>query len=146
MVTHVRNEPSQQKKGSSRTSSERQRSILALLLMAFALLIFLALVSYDAGDEAAADVHPSDLLKIFSGDPLIQAKADTAHNWLGLVGAIISDFLIKSTIGYAIYFLPVLLVICGWTLLRRGNFHRLVMITNYSLTSALLISTAFVLA
>jgi S-DNA-T family DNA segregation ATPase FtsK/SpoIIIE len=111
--------------------------------MAVALLLFLALVSYDAGDEAAADVHFSDLLRVFSGDPQIQAKADTAHNWLGLVGAIISDFLIKSTIGYSIFLLPILLMLYGWTLLRKGEFRRLIIITNYTLVSALLLSASF---
>lgn len=136
-------EPAAPRRGTSRGSSERRQSILALLLMAAALLVFLALVSYDAGDEATADVHASDLLKVFSGDPQVQAKADTAHNWLGLVGAIISDVLIKSTIGYSIFFLPVLLMLFGWSLLRRGSFSRLIIITNYTLVSALLLSSAF---
>lgn len=136
-------EPAARKRGPSRGSSERRQSILALLLMATALLVFLALVSYDAGDEATADVHASDLLKVFSGDPQVQAKADTAHNWLGLVGAIISDVLIKSTIGYSIFFLPVLLMLFGWTLLRRGNFNRLIIVTNYTLIGAVLLSSSF---
>ncbi len=143
MTTHVRNDPAAPRRKSSAGASGRKRSILALLLMAFALLVFLALVSYDAGDEAAADVHPSDLLKVFSGDALAQAKADTAHNWLGLVGAIMSDFLIKSTVGYAVFGLPVLLMLYGWTLLRRGDYHRLVVITNYTIMGMLLVSASF---
>jgi DNA segregation ATPase FtsK/SpoIIIE, S-DNA-T family len=131
------------KRGVSRSSSDRRQSIVSLLILAAALLVFLALVSYDASDEAAADVRFSDLLKVFSGDPQIQAKADTAHNWLGLVGAIISDFLIKSTIGYSIFCLPLLAMMYAWTLLRRGDFHRLIVITNYTLISALLFSTSF---
>ncbi|MEK9139299.1 MAG: DNA translocase FtsK 4TM domain-containing protein, partial [Bacteroidota bacterium] len=131
------------KRGTSKSSSERKQSIIALLMMAVALLVFLALVSYDARDEAAADLPFSDLLKVFSGDPQVQAKADTAHNWLGLVGAIISDFLIKSTFGYSVFCFPVLVLLFGWTLLRRGDFHRLTIITNYTLISALLISAAF---
>ncbi len=139
----ARNEAMAPKRATPRGSSERRQSILALLLMAVALLVFLALVSYDAGDEATADVHFSDLPKVFSGDPQVQAKADTAHNWLGLVGAVISDFLIKSTIGYSIFFLPVLLMLFGWTLLRRGDFSRLTVVTNYTLISALLLSCSF---
>lgn len=143
MTTQARNEPAASRRKTPRGPSGRKRSILALLVMALALLVFLALVSYDAGDEAAADVHPSDLLKIFSGDPLVQAKADTAHNWLGLVGAIMSDFLIKSTVGYAVFCLPVLLMLYGWALLRRGDFRRLIVMTNYTLISVLLISASF---
>jgi DNA segregation ATPase FtsK/SpoIIIE, S-DNA-T family len=141
--TRTRNEVVAPKRGASRSTSDRRQSILALLLMAVALLLFLALVSYSAGDEAAADVRFSDLLKVFSGDPEVQAKADTAHNWLGLVGAIISDFLIKSTIGYSIFLLPILLMLYGWTLLRKGDFRRLIIITNYTLVSALLLSASF---
>jgi S-DNA-T family DNA segregation ATPase FtsK/SpoIIIE len=117
--------------------------VLAILVMAMAVLLFLSLVSYDAGDEPSADVRVSDLMKVFSGDPVVQAKADTAHNWLGLVGAIISDFLIKSTIGYSIFCVPVLLMVFGWTLLRKGDIDRFVVFTNYTIVSALLISTFF---
>lgn len=131
------------KRGSQRGTAARRQSILALLMMAVALLVFLALVSYDAGDEASADVHFSDLIKVFSGDPQAQAKADTAHNWLGLVGAILSDFLIKSTVGYSIFFLPILLMAYGWTLLRKGDFGQLIVITNYTLISAILIASTF---
>ena len=137
-----RNDPPSMKRG-PRDSARRKQSIIAVLLMAAALLLFLALVSYTPGDEASADVRSSDLVKVFSGDPQIQAKADTAQNWLGLVGAIISDFLIKSTIGYSVFFLPVLLMLLGWTMLRRGDFHRFIVITNYTLISALLLSTSF---
>jgi S-DNA-T family DNA segregation ATPase FtsK/SpoIIIE len=111
--------------------------------MATSLLLFLALVSYDAADEAAADIHVSDLPRVFSGDPQVQAKVDTAHNWLGLVGAIISDVLIKSTIGYSIYVLPMLLMAFGWTMLRRGDFHRLIVLTNYTILFAFLLSSSF---
>ena len=140
---HTRNEFGPPKRGAARTMkvSERKKSVLAILLMAVAVLMFLALVSYDAGDEATADVRLTDLMKVFSADPVVQAKADTAHNWLGLVGAIISDFLIKSTIGYSVFCVPVLLMAFGWTLLRKSDLHRLVVITNYTIISALLVST-----
>jgi S-DNA-T family DNA segregation ATPase FtsK/SpoIIIE len=121
---------------------ERRQAILAVLLIATSLLIFLALVSYDASDEANADIHISDLIKVFTGDPLVKAKADTAHNWLGLVGAVISDFLIKSTVGYSIFCLPILMAMFGWTLLRRGNMDRLITMSNYTIISAMLVSAS----
>lgn len=125
------------------TKSERKITVLAVLLIAFSLLTFLALVSYDASDEANADIRLSDLIKVFTGDPLVRAKADTAHNWLGLVGAIISNTLIKSTIGYAVFCLPILAMAFGWTLLRKGDLRRLVIATNYTIISALLIAATF---
>ncbi len=130
-------------KTASPRHSARKTSVLAILMMAFAVLVFLALVSYDASDEANADLRITDLYKAFTGDPLVKAKADTAHNWLGLVGSMISEFLIKSTIGYNIFCLPLLLMLFGWTVLRKKDFRRLFTFTNYILIFALLVSVSF---
>lgn len=129
-------------KRASATPSPRKTSILAILMMAFAMLMFLALVSYDTSDEANADLHFSDLYKVFTGDPVVRAKADTAHNWLGLVGSMMSEFLIKSTIGYSILCLPFLLMLFGWYILRRKEYRRLFVIANYAFIGALLISAS----
>jgi len=79
---------------------------------------------------------------VFTADPLVKAKADTAHNWLGLVGAILSDVLIKSTIGYCIFSLPILMMMWGWTILRRSDFQSILTITNYTIVFGLLVSTS----
>ena len=138
-----RNEFAPVKRGVQRSVSDRKKSVIAILLIAVALLIFLALVSYDASDEANADVHVSDLFKVFSGDARVQAKADTARNWLGLVGAMISNSLIKSTIGYSVFCLPLLLMLLGWTILQGKGFRRFMIITNYTIVGALLVSASF---
>lgn len=124
-------------------TSARKTSIVAILVMALAVLVFLALVSYDPGDEANADLRFTDLYKVFTGDPLVKAKADTAHNWLGLAGSMLSEFLIKSTIGYSILALPLLLLLFGWTILRRGEYRRLFTFSNYTVVFALLFATSF---
>ncbi|MER3524719.1 MAG: cell division protein FtsK [Ignavibacteria bacterium] len=124
-------------------SPARRTSVAALLLMALALLVFLALVSYDPADEANADVRFTDLYKVFTGDPIIKAKADTAHNLLGLIGSMLSEFLIKSTVGYSILALPFLLMVYGWAILRRKPLRRVFTITNYTIVYAVLIATAF---
>jgi S-DNA-T family DNA segregation ATPase FtsK/SpoIIIE len=121
-------------------------SVIAILLMAAAVLIFLSLISYEPSDEASADIHFTDLFKVFTGDELVRAKADTAHNWLGLGGALISDFLIKSTIGYSILCLPPLMMLFGWAILRRRNFSKIVSLTNFTLVAALLVSASLGMA
>ncbi len=130
-------------KSAPKRSSTRKTSVLALLMMACAVLVFLALVSYDANDEANADIRITDLHKVFTGDALVRAKADTAHNWLGLIGSMISEFLIKSTIGYSIFCLPVLLMLFGWTILRKKDMRRLFVITNYTILFAFVFSASF---
>ncbi len=81
--------------------------IFAALLGIFAILLFLALVSYTQKDELNAHVTLSDFTSIFSSDSMIRIKADTTYNWLGLLGAVISNILINWTIGYWILFLPI---------------------------------------
>ncbi|MDH3252640.1 MAG: DNA translocase FtsK 4TM domain-containing protein, partial [Ignavibacteria bacterium] len=124
-------------------SPQRRIAIVSILMMVFALLMFLALVSYNPADEANADIHVSDLFKVFAGDALAKAKADTAHNWLGLVGAVVAEFLIKSTLGYSVFVLPVILLLWGWTLLRKGILREVVTVTNYAIAGAVLVSVSF---
>ncbi|HEX9657957.1 MAG TPA: DNA translocase FtsK [Bacteroidota bacterium] len=125
---------------SAKDGSSKKGSVVAVLLMTLALLVFIALISYDLADEANVDIGAKDLVHVFTGDPLAKAKSDTTHNWLGLVGALISDFLIKSTLGYVILCLPILVFIWGWSLLRNNLSSRLISFTNYTLITAFLVS------
>lgn len=106
--------------------------------MVCGVLILLSLVSYSPVDEASGDLPFRQLYKIFTNDPLIEQKASATHNWLGLIGAYTSNFLINSTIGYAVFVLPFLLLAWGWTTLRQGNLRRLVYFTNYVVTIVVL--------
>ena len=139
----TRNQFAQGRRKSPGDSRERRSAILAVLIIAAGLLIFLAIVSYDPADEASADLSPGKLLNIFSGDPAVKARADTARNWLGLVGAVVADFLIKGTIGFSILCIPVMLVVLGWTVLRGRRLHQLFRPIAYLLLGALLISSVF---
>jgi S-DNA-T family DNA segregation ATPase FtsK/SpoIIIE len=115
-------------------------------MVASGVLLLLALVSYGPADEARADIQFSDLWKVFAGDPQARAKADTTHNWLGLVGAMLSTFLIRSTIGYSALVLPVLLIGWGWVVMRGRNVARAITTTNRILLGALLFSTSLGMA
>jgi DNA segregation ATPase FtsK/SpoIIIE, S-DNA-T family len=143
MAPQPRHRPENRRKQGKSPSPDRRKAILAILMMAVSLLVFVALVSYDSADEANADVRMGDLLKVFTGDAQARAKADTTHNWLGLVGAVLSDFFIKSTIGYAVFALPVLLFYWSWVILRKAEARPAVIITNYTILGALLVSASF---
>jgi S-DNA-T family DNA segregation ATPase FtsK/SpoIIIE len=116
--------------------------VAALLLIVGAILVAISLVTYDGGDESR-NVRAADLPGVVTGDQNIRAMADTVHNGLGLVGALLSDFLINSTIGYAVLAIPLLMLLWGWTILRRGNLRTSLVITNYTIVSALLVSVSF---
>jgi DNA segregation ATPase FtsK/SpoIIIE, S-DNA-T family len=135
------------KKESARSTGTRKWAILSILLIACAVLIFIALVTYDAADEVNADVRFSHLWGELTGSGQSGSDArrilDTTHNGLGIVGVLVSDFFIRSTVGFSIFILPVLMVLWGWTILRRGEFRRAITLTNYSILWALLVSMAF---
>jgi DNA segregation ATPase FtsK/SpoIIIE, S-DNA-T family len=130
-------------RGEKKPSRDRRGAILSVLTIVASLLLLIALLSYDAADEANADLRFSDLPKILTGDPVVRAKADTAHNGLGLLGAVLSDVLIRGTIGYAIVALPVLMALWGWLFLRRKPLRTGVIFTNYAVIFAILSSASF---
>jgi S-DNA-T family DNA segregation ATPase FtsK/SpoIIIE len=127
---------------SVKPSAESRTAVLAVLMMAAGLLLLLALVSYSTEDAARAEIRPADLWDVIAGDPQVRARADTTQNWLGLVGAMVSHFMIQSTIGYAVFCVPLLLIGWGWVVMRRRDLARAITITNYVLLAALLASAS----
>ncbi|HUI65513.1 MAG TPA: DNA translocase FtsK [Bacteroidota bacterium] len=141
-MARTRNESGLGRQGLARTPG-RRAAVIGILMIAVSLLVVIALVTYDSGDESRIRMHLSDLPGFVSGDPTIRAMADTVHNGLGILGALLAHFLINSTFGYSVYALPLLILMWGWTILRRSNPHRAFIITNYALIFMLLISSSF---
>ncbi len=81
--------------------------VIAITLFIISILVFLSLVSYSPKDEANTQVTFIEFVGIFTGDEAVHARMETTYNWLGLLGAIISDYLINSTFGYLILAFPV---------------------------------------
>ncbi|GAB1430527.1 DNA translocase FtsK [Ignavibacteria bacterium] len=99
-----------EKSAPSADTRKRQYQIIAVLLACFAALLFVALISYTARDEANTEMTLREFVGIFRGDPDARAKADTTQNWLGIIGAILADFLYNHTFGFAALILPVIIV------------------------------------
>jgi S-DNA-T family DNA segregation ATPase FtsK/SpoIIIE len=121
--------------------AKRKLDIIGLLMIAAAFLLTLALLSHAHADETVADIGFGEFVRLFGGDPEIQARADTTSNWLGLFGAIIANFFINLTVGYFSLAFPVLLMLWGWSILRRKDLRALAYYTNYSLVLVFLAST-----
>ncbi|HXX62775.1 MAG TPA: DNA translocase FtsK 4TM domain-containing protein, partial [Bacteroidota bacterium] len=117
--------------------------MIGILMIAVSLLVVIALGTYDSGDESRIRLHLSDLPGLVGGDPAIRAMSDTVHNGLGILGAQLAHFLINSTFGYSVYAFPLLILLWGWTILRRSNPHRAFIVTNYALVFMLLVSASF---
>ncbi len=124
-------------------STVKQRQVLGVLLIMSAVLLVLAIISYSPQDTAQAETRLGDLPAVFTrSDPMINGNADTAHNWLGLIGAMLANFFINKTIGYAAIIFPLFL---GWWSLALFKFstkqrRRLTLATTFMLISAVLFS------
>ena len=119
---------------------KRRRQIFAFLGILFSFMALLSLLSYSAADQAAGDIGITDLWKVLANDEALQARARATDNLLGLAGAIISNALINSTIGYAVLVLPLLGFLWAISVLRRSDFRRITILTNYALGFAFLFS------
>ncbi len=112
--------------------------VAAVLLGLFAVLLLLALLSYTPYDEANASLSFSDLIGLLQGDEAVQARADTTHNWLGLLGAVMAHFLYVNTIGYSALIFPVLTMIWSAAIFRRQTAQNLVRATSLTLALGVL--------
>ncbi len=90
------------------TRNRRLNEILGLLVLAAALLLLLALVSYTPTDGSLSTV---------GGDAGADGMAGHAHNWTGVLGAYVSDALLQL-LGIAVFLFPVLMVRLGVSWMR----------------------------
>jgi S-DNA-T family DNA segregation ATPase FtsK/SpoIIIE len=84
------------------TRNRRLNEVTGMVLLVAASLLFLALVSYRPTDPSLNTVG---------------AAGHVAHNWIGIIGAAISDLLFQIE-GVAAFMFPLLLAGFGWTWLR----------------------------
>jgi len=132
------------KKVKFETQYQRQIKILALLLSFISFLVLLALVSYSTKDEANTQISFHELIQILRGQEEVIARVQSTHNWLGLLGAIISNFLYNSTIGITVIFIPMLVIYWSKYLFFTQKFDKKIYkVTVVTLTFGLLFSTFF---
>jgi len=108
-------------------------------MIVLALMLLLCVVMYTPEDEASTDIRFTELLRI-PFEPEVRAVAAKVHNPLGIVGAIVADWLIVGTIGYSVVVIPLLIGLWGWVMLRRTPVTKVLTFTNYALVIAVLFS------
>ncbi|MDP4199531.1 MAG: DNA translocase FtsK 4TM domain-containing protein [Bacteroidota bacterium] len=132
-------------------SMVKQRQVLGLACIVAAVLVLIAIVSYSSNDAAISETKISDLPALFvpaasdAPDPVrdqIRANADLVHNKLGLVGAMLANFLINKTIGFAAILYPIFFG--AWSLaffrFTYRQRRRLTLATTFFLISGVLFS------
>lgn len=126
----------------------RQRQVLGFSCIVMAILVLLAIISYSPDDASRAETKISDLPALFlphgnTPDPVreaVRASADQAKNWLGLMGAMLANFLINKTIGFAAILYPIFFG--AWSLaffrFTYKQRRRLTLATTFFLLTAIL--------
>ncbi|HLP17569.1 MAG TPA: DNA translocase FtsK 4TM domain-containing protein [Bacteroidota bacterium] len=120
--------------GVSKPPSRRTKQIACFFAIVVGVLMFISLATYTSEDEARSEMGFWNRLS---------TDAVQSQNKIGPIGAIVSNFLINSTIGFPIIILPLLIIAWGWTVLRKGDIRRLTYITNFAIVLALLVSVFF---
>lgn len=106
---------------------DTQIKIISALIALISLLSIVALLTYSRDDQSNAQISFFDLFKLFTGDPFIEAKAETTQNGLGLLGAYLSELTINGSIGFCIVLLPVFLIIyCYYLFVNRKPPQKLI--------------------
>ncbi|MCA0389261.1 MAG: DNA translocase FtsK [Bacteroidetes bacterium] len=119
------------KKDSGRTyfelSQEKKKRLLGLFIISFSVLLFLSILSFSPAD-----------------DPQVRnasVKALPTKNWLGIAGAYIALFFVKSAFGYFSLVIPVITGMWGFVLFKKVDIRRLIYITNFLLSSAFILAS-----
>jgi S-DNA-T family DNA segregation ATPase FtsK/SpoIIIE len=117
---------------------QHRRQIAAFVGILLSLMLLLSLLSYSALDQSSGEISFSDLWKVFSNDEGILLRAERTHNLLGLLGAIVSNWFINSTIGYAVIVVPFLGFIWSIYLVNRKKLHQKLVLSSYATILAIL--------
>lgn len=116
----------QQRTLADEQSRLRRFKTIAILLGITGILLFIALVSYTAKDEANAQLTLKDMVGVVRGDEALRIKFDTTYNWLGLLGAVVAHWMFTSTIGIWSIAFPVLMMFWAYDVFRVQRITPLV--------------------
>ncbi|OGU70357.1 MAG: cell division protein FtsK [Ignavibacteria bacterium RBG_16_34_14] len=115
----------------------QKKRMLGILLIFFSLLLLLSIVSYNDNDKTSEFFK--DIFASLSGS----SDYKGVTNWLGIVGAHISSFFIKSTLGIFSTVIPLLLMLWGVALSFKINYKTLIKTSNFLLLFGLILSAFF---
>lgn len=116
-------------------SDEKTDSIIGLVLIVLALLLFLSIVSYNATDIGFIKNRPlaaeTDSAGVTQGGP-----KGKIGNWMNILGAYTAHFFVHNTIGYFSVFLPLLIGYIGFTFFSKRDLFYILKISTSALLGA----------
>lgn len=117
-------------------TQDNKKHIFGIFLLIISSILFLSIITFDRSDEA----NLSDLFKDFFTS--FGQKIDV-QNWLGVVGAHFSKFLVKQTFGYFSITIPIVLFLWGVSFFKKIDFKFRLNISNFLLLSSIIIASLF---
>ncbi len=119
-------------------ANHKHKSILGIVLLVAGLFIFFSIISYTRSDDGILHFN---LVKDFSTVP--QGKSGITGNWLGTIGAYVSYFFLRNTIGIFSLIFPALFFLWGIGQFVDISLEKKLRITNLALFFGLLSSAFF---
>ena len=115
---------------------ENKRQIFGIFLLIISIILFLSVIAFDRRDEANLTTLFSDFFNSFDH------KIET-QNWLGVVGAHFSKFLVKQTFGYFSITIPIVLFLWGISFFKKIDYKFRLHVSNVLLLSSIIIASFF---
>jgi S-DNA-T family DNA segregation ATPase FtsK/SpoIIIE len=113
-------------------TSEKKKKIIGILLIVFSFLLLLSIISFNQGYK----------LGPFFSD-LFDGKSPPPPNWLGIVGAHFSNFLVTYSLGYFSVTFPAILFFWGIAFFKKIKFRTIIYTSNFILLAAIILASLF---
>ncbi|MDX2128434.1 MAG: DNA translocase FtsK [Chloroherpetonaceae bacterium] len=117
----------------------RKMEVYGLSIVALSLFFIIAIFSYNKADDQV--IENIRFYEVFGKTARLAAEA--LENPLGIIGAMISSFLVNSILGYPTAILMIAITIWGWSMFRKNGYDRAISATIYTILFSLLIGTLF---
>ncbi|HAB52012.1 MAG: cell division protein FtsK [Ignavibacteria bacterium RIFOXYB2_FULL_35_12] len=113
-------------------TNEKKKIIIGILLLIFSLFLFFSIISF----------HEGDVFGSFFSD-LVNGQIKNPANWLGVIGAHFSNFLVKYSLGYFSIAFPVILFFWGIAFFKKIKFRTIIYTSNFILLAAIILASLF---
>lgn len=119
-------------------SVEAKKQILGFFVLISGILLLLSIFSYTTNDEAT--LEKLNFFSIFRQETY--SGAYPIQNWLGIAGAIVSQFFINNLFGYFSSILGLLIIFAGVLLVSKKKFRPFVFYFSYAVLLMVLLGAA----
>jgi S-DNA-T family DNA segregation ATPase FtsK/SpoIIIE len=123
---------------STKRSPHHRRQIGAFIGILASLMLLLSIVSYSPQDQMMGGVSFSDIWKAITD----AGSVKQTNNLMSVIGAMIADWFINSTIGLAVMIVPFLGFVWSFYLLNKKNLRQKITLTNYTIILAILFASS----